>query len=383
MVALKLKKSPRHAAADSDSNEDIASSSSSLSEPVKSKKKLIAKKKARKLQTVKQTVCKSPWLFCKTPGHSDSCVTCAFSANGRYLATAGQDRKVKVFPVKHMLESGSANKFQTVPLGFEHATSLSFSHDGQLLACALTNNRIQIWRIKKDDVPKMRIEFETVHKNKIISLHFSTNGDTPYLAVGCQELVSLYSAKGEMVKKFSTKQGEFYKFDVSADGTLLCLPNHSMNAKVFNVVFKRGDFDHVTHVMTVGKHTGSVNGCTFGAYPRGFETLVTCSNDSTIKIWNTGVNYRQGADLQLKDSIDFESPLGLVCVSPCNKFIVASSASTGKLFIFTIEGDLIERIEDAHDSVITSLVFSPTGKHFATTDSYAKNARVWSLPVSM
>ena len=71
--------------------------------------------------------------------HSDSITCLAFSANGEFLATASEDRRVRVWDVKNRKESRA---FSGHALGTQ---AVAFSPDGRLLASGGYDRKIKLW----------------------------------------------------------------------------------------------------------------------------------------------------------------------------------------------------------------------------------------------
>ena len=72
-------------------------------------------------------------------GHSTGVEAITFSPDGRILATAGQDRCIKLWDWAH------ANEPTTLSDGVGHVKSLAFSRDGAWLAFAGDDDTMRVW----------------------------------------------------------------------------------------------------------------------------------------------------------------------------------------------------------------------------------------------
>ena len=74
-------------------------------------------------------------------GHKTGVQALAFSPDGRILATAGQDRCIKIW------DWAGANLRATLDDGVGIVKSIAFSHDGSLLAFAGIDDTIRVWDV--------------------------------------------------------------------------------------------------------------------------------------------------------------------------------------------------------------------------------------------
>jgi WD40 repeat protein/DNA-binding CsgD family transcriptional regulator len=100
------------------------------------------------------------------PGHQGRLWSTAYSPDGRWLATSGDDRTVKLWVARN------GRLVRDLPHS-DWVRSLCFSPDGKILATGSTDNKIRLWTPRLGDQPFDILEG---HSNWIRTLAFTPNG---------------------------------------------------------------------------------------------------------------------------------------------------------------------------------------------------------------
>ena len=96
----------------------------------------------------------SPLTVVRSISHGRSVNSLAFSRNGRWLATAGGDNRIRVWNVDALLQGDERNYVRVVidiPSSDNYATSLAFSADGRWLVTGTYNGDFRRWDLNACD----------------------------------------------------------------------------------------------------------------------------------------------------------------------------------------------------------------------------------------
>jgi WD40 repeat protein/serine/threonine protein kinase len=207
-------------------------------------------------------------------GHTDSVRGVAFSGDGQLLASASEDRTVKVWAAR------TGQELRTLRGHNGPVSSVAFSADGQLLASASVDRTVKVWAARTGQ------ELRTLrgHTQEVYGVTFS--GDGQLLASGSADgTVKVWEA--QMWQELRTLRGHtdlVWSVAFSGDGQLVASASHDRMVKVWEA--RTGQ-----ELRTLRGHTGSVSGVAFSADD---QLLASASWDGTVKVWEA----RTGQELR-------------------------------------------------------------------------------------
>jgi len=200
--------------------------------------------------------------------HKDKIIAAVFSPDGRYLATAGDDQKVKVWTLSNGEEHDITPKGIVPGLCF-----ICFSPDGKYLATAGKDGTARVW-----DVSGRQEVIRMAHKDRVNAVCFSPDGK--YLATASSDRTAQVWEASSICKdtfmayKCMVHENEVSKAVFSPDGRYLATACLDHTARVWKVA----DGQEVARV----KHTSSMRAVAFSSDGR---YLAVGSDDHTARVW--------------------------------------------------------------------------------------------------
>ncbi|CAM9370706.1 unnamed protein product [Ascophyllum nodosum] len=340
----------------------------------------------------------SPLLVREVKGHTAQVTGSAFSGDGRFLATASEDKTVRV-TFLNTIKDPSPRYFR-LGMELDHATAVAFSDNSRRLVCASAKSReLMFYSIptekeiavgRKPDLLKRLPSGHEEPVTKILLLDVDKWMVVVTCACGSPETaVRFMNPKGDCLATLDTNQITNYTLDASRDNRFIAVGAGMPEVKVLEVSRnKDGGFSQVTRAMSLsGVHTKAVHGVSFSADS---SRVVTSSIDGSWALWDTSVRYNLEEEprrLEKHVSKDMlNSQFSASALGGTEGKIVVALASGRHIFFHAVgegTGKQIESIGAAHGSSGTSILSmeaSKDGKFLATTADGDSRARLWKFP---
>jgi WD40 repeat protein len=290
---------------------------------------------------------------------------CAFSPDGRLLATGGQGASLVLWEVKTGKE---VRRLGASPSG----TALAFRPDGKVLAAGTNEGLIGLWDVGSG----RRVEPSAYPTRPVLRVQFSADGKRLLGSAG--DLVTWDSATGKEVRRLRDAGSA-----LSADGTLLARASlagtivlaSAATGKRVGVLEGHPDEPATPASRRVWKMVFSPDG----------RRLISGAEDRTIRVWDVAKRTLLH-ELEVPDGAVHE-----LAVSPDGRWLasggVAPRPAAGAVRLWDLEAGRRVRSFDLPRGVATGLAFSPDGKRLAAAVSELSSwpgspgrVVVWEVP---
>jgi WD40 repeat protein len=282
-------------------------------------------------------------------GHSDMVRSVAFDSAGRLIASAGDDKKIKLW------DTATGAIVRTWSGHTDFVWNIAFSPDGASLASAGEVQTIKLW-----DVATGR-ELRTLlgHAAEINFVSYSPGGQT-LASAGDDGTVKLWDvATGKEIRTLRGHTGEVSGVSFSPDGNFIASAGMDRTVKWWSVATGR-------EVRTLRGHTAPVQVVTLS--PDG-RTIASASSDRTIKLWEAAT----GAELRTLrghtaavTAVEFSPDGGNLASAGKDRMVKLWDPSTGRE-IRSLRG---------HADWVSGVSYSPDGRILASS-STDQTVKLW------
>jgi WD40 repeat protein len=290
-------------------------------------------------------------------GHQDRVLSVSYSPDGKTLASASSDTTVKLWDTVTGKELNTLNGHQST------VTSVSYSPDGKTLASASQDKTVKLWDVGTGK------ELKTLngHQDGVNSVSYSPDGKT--LASASQDkTVELWDVvTGKELKTLFWHQFPVNSVSFSPDGKTLASGSTDGTVNLWDVVTGK-------ELKTLNGHQAHVFGVSFS--PDG-KTLASGSVDKTVRIWEVIALWDKSKEPSISQPLrGHEDEVWAVAFSPNGKQI-ASGGPDGNLRIWDGNtGKTIGKPLQGHTAPVRALAYSPDGKYIVS-GSFDKTLRLW------
>jgi WD40 repeat protein len=283
-------------------------------------------------------------------GHCGWVNAIAFAPNGDQLASASNDRTVRLW------DTTTGQQIQQFDGHNQYISAIAFSPNNKLVASASSDQTVRLWNSATGE---QVLQFEG-HIDKVNDVAFSPNGKQ--LASASDRTVRFWNtATGEQTGQFEGHEDHVRALSFSPDGKQLASASFDRSIRLW--VTETGELSqrfegHNNHVRTISFSADGLR-------------LASGSSDKTIRLWDI----MTGQQIQQLEAYDH--CIGAVTFSPDSKQL-ASASSDGIVRLWdSITGKQICRY-NRHSSSVRSVAFSPDGRHLASGSS-DWTVRMWSV----
>ncbi|MDJ0774258.1 MAG: caspase family protein [Mastigocoleus sp. MO_167.B18] len=171
--------------------------------------------------------------------HLDYVLDVDFSPKGNILATASRDNTIKIWKVD-IPQSSFKNEISTqtikiIPLktlkGHSHAVNtVSFSPNGKILASASSEGKIKLWNLRKGTL----LETLKGHDKSIWTINFSPDGQI-IASASEDRTVKLWNINGRELKTIEGHKNPVYNASFSPDGKIIASASSEGSIKLWHV----------------------------------------------------------------------------------------------------------------------------------------------------
>lgn len=245
-------------------------------------------------------------------GHTGEVNSVSFSPDGKTLASASQDKTVKLWDIN------SGKEIKTFKGHTNSVNSVSYSPDGKTLASASRDKTVKLW-----DIITSGKEINTLKgRTDVNSVSFSLDGKT-LASASHDTTVKLWDVKsGKEIRTLKEHTGYVKNISFSPDDKALASASFDKTVKLWE--FKSGK-----EIKTLIGHTDFVNSISFS--PDG-KILTSASWDRTVKLWDIN------SGREIKTLKGHTESVSSVSFSPDGK-ILASASRNGTIILWNLDLD--------------------------------------------
>jgi WD40 repeat protein len=281
-------------------------------------------------------------------GHANSVNGVSFSPDGKMLASASDDKTVKLW------DTSTGKEIKTLTGHTDKVWGVSFSPDSKIIASASADKTVKLWDTSTHKV----ITTLTGHTNEVHRVSFSRNGKM-LASASADNTVKLWNTSThKVIKTLDEHTSEVWGVSFSPDGKMLASASADNTVKLW---------DTSTHkvIKTLDEHKGWVREVSFSDDGK---MLASASDDKTVKLWDTPT-HKVIKTLEHKDRV-----LG-VSFSPDSK-ILASASVDKTLKLWSTSTHQVIKILAEHTNEVWGSSFSPDSKILASA-SVDHTLKLW------
>jgi WD40 repeat protein len=275
----------------------------------------------------------------------------AITGDGSALATAGTDRRVRVWTAATGLQR------LTLPAAVTIATGLAFTPDGNTLTTAGRDTLVRLW----DAVSGSERAKLAGHEHPIRALAVSANGALLATA-GEESRVMVWDQAARKLSRILYGSTNFVNgLSFSPDSRLLATAGEDARVLVFDVAPGK-------LLYTLRGHAGPIDTVSFS--PDG-TLLASAGQDTVIRLWNPV----QGQQVQALRG--HSQPVRTITFSPDSRMLATGGEDT-QIRLWNTQTGALQKVLSGSTGLINVLIFDPKGR-FLVSASDAGELILWNV----
>ena len=295
-------------------------------------------------------------------GHTSKVNAVAISSDGRYAASGGSDKVLRLWDVS------TGNEIETLKGNTAIVNSVCFSPDGRYILSGSWDKTLKLW----DVTTGKQIRTFRGHTKGVSSVAFSPDGKYALSGSYYNGSVKLWDiSSGEELRKFKGHRHGIESVAFSSDGKYALSGGGSSDNKDCTV--RLWDVSTGKEVRIFKGHARLITSVTFS--PDG-KYVLSGSIDKTIRLWETSTGR------ELKTFTGHSDWVESVAFSPDGRhFISASGGWHGKdnsIKLWSVSTGREVKSFKGHSAQVNSVVFSPDGR-FILSGSTDSTLKLWDV----
>ncbi|HEX4966201.1 MAG TPA: pentapeptide repeat-containing protein [Thermoanaerobaculia bacterium] len=299
-------------------------------------------------RTIKLWDASSGRLLNTLVGHENYVLTVAWSPDGQHLASGSYDKSVRLW------EASSGRLLNTLEGHENYVFSVAWSPDGQRLASGSRDQTVRLW----DTLSGRLLKTLAGHENYVLSVAWSPDGQR--LASGSRDqTVRLWDASSGWRLNTLTGHKDWIQSVVwSPDGQHLASGSRDRTVRLWNALSGR-------HVNTLAGQEHPIS--TVAWSPDG-QRLASGSDDRRVRLWDASTG-------RLLNTLASDSSVITVAWSPDGQGLASGSDGRSVRLWDASSGRLLNTLA-GHENYALVVAWSPDGQHLAS-GSRDQAVRLW------